>query len=69
MKMNTIGAELRAASERARLTQADAARLIGVAPNQVYLWETGRRMPGAARYLRAMELLKAAATASDRAPG
>jgi transcriptional regulator with XRE-family HTH domain len=55
-----IGQALRAARERARLTQAEAARLLGVDKQTISRWERGETAVKAADHNRALERYGAA---------
>lgn len=55
--MREFGVRLRAARERAGLTQGDVARAVDVALNTIWKWESGKRPPCSYSVVRLCDLL------------
>jgi DNA-binding transcriptional regulator YiaG len=70
LRADLVSGRARAIRERARLTQPELARAVGVSQSAVTQWEAGRRVPrgeAAARYARFLHELDQACGESSRA--
>lgn len=55
----TFATQLKQARQSAGLTQSQVADLLGVTPQAVYFWESGKRTPPEKRQLCQPDILKA----------